>query len=54
MINEYRSIFEEMKRNVEEGGNPYYVAKERISEFEDSITLSRIVRNLCYYIAKED
>lgn len=50
MIDEYKSIFEEMKKDVKNGKNLYDIAEQRLSEFENSIHLSRLVRNLCYYI----
>ena len=54
MIDKYRSIFEDMKKDVIDGGNPYYIAKARLSEFEDSVTFVGVVRNLCHYITIED
>ena len=50
MIDEYRNIFEDMKKDIKNGKNLYDVAEERLSEFEDSIHISRVIRNLCYYI----
>ncbi len=50
MIDEYRTIFEEMKKDIKKGKNLYDVVEERISEFETSIHRSRVIRNLCYYI----